>query len=118
MDAEIYVDPDDTGFSDLCHVIKVGDRILHKEFITERSFMWSSFIPAANKHLGLSFVDLLEQEAAEETSNVRAFTDATVQAAHSNPIVDLDQIEVEDVCLLYTSPSPRDRQKSRMPSSA
>ena len=24
----------------------------------------------------------------------------------------------ETVCLLYTSPSPRDRQKSRMPSSA
>src|SRR5665213_769722 len=26
--------------------------------------------------------------------------------------------EVLTVCLLYTSPSPRDRQKSRMPSSA
>ena len=26
--------------------------------------------------------------------------------------------EVTEVCLLYTSPSPRDRQKSRMPSSA
>ena len=25
---------------------------------------------------------------------------------------------IEDLCLLYTSPSPRDRQKSRMPSSA
>ena len=25
---------------------------------------------------------------------------------------------VQDTCLLYTSPSPRDRQKSRMPSSA
>ena len=25
---------------------------------------------------------------------------------------------VDKVCLLYTSPSPRDRQKSRMPSSA
>ena len=25
---------------------------------------------------------------------------------------------VSDSCLLYTSPSPRDRQKSRMPSSA
>ena len=24
----------------------------------------------------------------------------------------------ENICLLYTSPSPRDRQKSRMPSSA
>ena len=26
--------------------------------------------------------------------------------------------EIENSCLLYTSPSPRDRQKSRMPSSA
>ena len=25
---------------------------------------------------------------------------------------------IDDTCLLYTSPSPRDRQKSRMPSSA
>ena len=25
---------------------------------------------------------------------------------------------ITEVCLLYTSPSPRDRQKSRMPSSA
>ena len=27
-------------------------------------------------------------------------------------------IDMSNVCLLYTSPSPRDRQKSRMPSSA
>ena len=27
-------------------------------------------------------------------------------------------LNVEYTCLLYTSPSPRDRQKSRMPSSA
>ena len=26
--------------------------------------------------------------------------------------------ELSETCLLYTSPSPRDRQKSRMPSSA
>ena len=26
--------------------------------------------------------------------------------------------KAQDTCLLYTSPSPRDRQKSRMPSSA
>ena len=25
---------------------------------------------------------------------------------------------LDNICLLYTSPSPRDRQKSRMPSSA
>ena len=27
-------------------------------------------------------------------------------------------LRIYDACLLYTSPSPRDRQKSRMPSSA
>ena len=31
---------------------------------------------------------------------------------------DGDGGQVPPVCLLYTSPSPRDRQKSRMPSSA
>ena len=30
----------------------------------------------------------------------------------------LEDVGVFVICLLYTSPSPRDRQKSRMPSSA
>ena len=33
-------------------------------------------------------------------------------------IVNYDKTEDKRTCLLYTSPSPRDRQKSRMPSSA
>ena len=33
-------------------------------------------------------------------------------------VATLQELGVEYVCLLYTSPSPRDRQKSRMPSSA
>ena len=48
----------------------------------------------------------------------------TIVTLHSTDIVKfkhtggfLDQILL-DTCLLYTSPSPRDRQKSRMPSSA
>ena len=34
--------------------------------------------------------------------------------------LDLDKLQslAAQACLLYTSPSPRDRQKSRMPSSA
>ena len=46
--------------------------------------------------------------------------------AHKNKELDLEQVvqgaqfesAVAMACLLYTSPSPRDRQKSRMPSSA
>ena len=33
-------------------------------------------------------------------------------------VVDYDTFYKDRSCLLYTSPSPRDRQKSRMPSSA
>ena len=37
-----------------------------------------------------------------------------------NVIIERDIFNIidHDICLLYTSPSPRDRQKSRMPSSA
>ena len=50
--------------------------------------------------------------------------DATVATWHKQPgdAVERDEvlvdIETDKVCLLYTSPSPRDRYISRMPSSA
>ena len=34
------------------------------------------------------------------------------------PVLEEDIATINISCLLYTSPSPRDRQKSRMPSSA
>ena len=34
------------------------------------------------------------------------------------PLAHLQDVIENGACLLYTSPSPRDRQKSRMPSSA
>ena len=38
----------------------------------------------------------------------------------STQVIHLESFYIDktEVCLLYTSPSPRDRQKSRMPSSA
>ena len=47
-----------------------------------------------------------------------------LSVAAQEKVVKLKIVETSDVhgnyypCLLYTSPSPRDRQKSRMPSSA
>ena len=42
------------------------------------------------------------------------------QKAIADATTELRMVEAERfyICLLYTSPSPRDRQKSRMPSSA
>ena len=37
---------------------------------------------------------------------------------HREPDLSFVEQSVRQICLLYTSPSPRDRQKSRMPSSA
>ena len=44
---------------------------------------------------------------------------SNVTAEHAKQAVELFEKAINiDTCLLYTSPSPRDRQKSRMPSSA
>ena len=50
-------------------------------------------------------------------ASIVALTAAPATALeHGDPAT--DSPEARTVCLLYTSPSPRDRQKSRMPSSA
>ena len=41
-----------------------------------------------------------------------------ILAKYDATILDIGQADIHNTCLLYTSPSPRDRQKSRMPSSA
>ena len=58
--------------------------------------------------LSLSFVIAQEEE---EDINLDDLWDTTVWE-------EIEEINEVEGCLLYTSPSPRDRQKSRMPSSA
>ena len=50
--------------------------------------------------------------------NEIADTDGAPVAAQDEPAEDDATRDDQQLCLLYTSPSPRDRQKSRMPSSA
>ena len=65
------------------------------------------------KQLGVTAHQVLES-ALEE-----AVADGKIEADGQVPVVATVTIESLGVtCLLYTSPSPRDRQKSRMPSSA
>ena len=42
----------------------------------------------------------------------------TAREAHDFDLDMLSQEQLNSLCLLYTSPSPRDRTRSRMPSSA
>ena len=50
--------------------------------------------------------------------DVEVGVQARVFRLNENGGVNNRKIEIVDVCLLYTSPSPRDRTRSRMPSSA
>ena len=61
---------------------------------------------------GLSAVYDYGQQGVELKKNIREYWWRSMVHMHQN-IVGLDT-----ACLLYTSPSPRDRQESRMPSSA
>ena len=50
--------------------------------------------------------------------NIKAIVDKRHCSFINKLIADVSYSNLLLVCLLYTSPSPRDRQKSRMPSSA
>ena len=60
----------------------------------------------------------LAAEVACRTRFIRApFAQALAELVDEGVCADLVYLDL-GICLLYTSPSPRDRQKSRMPSSA
>ena len=71
------------------------------------------FIFSTVKTGSLDVVQLHGEESAEFARSLRGLT--VWKAAHLTSRADVDFYAS---CLLYTSPSPRDRQKSRMPSSA
>ena len=65
-----------------------------------------------NSKLKKTQIELLVQE-------VHGYIQGIEDIAVVGPILkELLDVGVKNDCLLYTSPSPRDRQKSRMPSSA
>ena len=63
--------------------------------------------------LTAALVDIASESFNEQ--EIVAVIEAELRAC---PHLTVDRIGDNLICLLYTSPSPRDRQKSRMPSSA
>ena len=60
---------------------------------------------------GASKTQTVKADTVNNNTDTAAKTAAVAATANTNATTD-------NGCLLYTSPSPRDRQKSRMPSSA
>ena len=82
--------------------------------------------------LDLNKLHVMVEEACKDLAGVSAsqvemqsgiqfydgITTAEIQEILIRSASDLIDLDHPNYCLLYTSPSPRDRQKSRMPSSA
>ena len=70
----------------------------------------------------VDFLPKVKIEVALDDDKVDAAIDAISKAAHTGKIGDgkifVFSLDQAVRCLLYTSPSPRDRTRSRMPSSA
>ena len=62
-------------------------------------------------------INVIKKPISAEAIAVR---DALVANGLETPMIDngLSNVEKYERCLLYTSPSPRDKRQSRMPSSA
>ena len=106
--------------------------------VNDRSFnqsAWEGVVEFANA-MGLTEDDyryIETQDTKDYADNMQQFIDngfnviitsgfgmgdATLAAAKANPDIMFIGVDQFQGCLLYTSPSPRDRTRSRMPSSA
>ena len=81
-------------------------------------------LSAASENVGVG-IDCLDSITSGDRNvavGYKAMTDATSTgynvAIGREALADINHTTGFSTCLLYTSPSPRDRQKSRMPSSA
>ena len=83
--------------------------MLEKDNFTEANNRLAQLEQGEVAHLFSSYRSAIASvlELVEHNSHIVAYVDKSGAAYH-----------IFENCLLYTSPSPRDRQKSRMPSSA
>ena len=109
LEANDYLDNNEEGLKDVEY-----DRKYKFGFDTEEhhfetaTLEYNQFVGQILNDNGISYSKIAKlEEKAKDVFDVR-----NIRAGKRYHIVK------KDSCLLYTSPSPRDRQKSRMPSSA
>ena len=92
-----------------------------------RAQLLKELLPGLNALFGLEYAKYGEEhkEIYETETSERSFEEETKLSGFSaapvkneGSAIAYDNAQEAWTCLLYTSPSPRDRQKSRMPSSA
>ena len=84
-----------------------------------RNFIWSSAIALTVAMSSFSYADVIEFSFEDRGSSfVTPSTETFGSQIENTELAGLAATPVTITCLLYTSPSPRDKRQSRMPSSA
>ena len=84
-------------------------------FVNSDNFLSEKPIDLKGKYIFPGLVDMrvfVGEPGYEYKENFRTLSNAALSGGVTSVVT------MPNTCLLYTSPSPRDRQKSRMPSSA
>ena len=101
-------------------VLKVGDEIFKEEYTSQKDIANATINTIDKKLLALERTIIANNKKSkvniyEHGQYVAKLT--SIVFSELSELHTLDNNEL-DICLLYTSPSPRDRTRSRMPSSA
>ena len=97
------------------------------DFTMADNIVFSDGVPVTAADVEFSFAFVMDERIAapalrsyyEKIATVEAIDDKTVRFVFAEPYFEsLGLAGQMSVCLLYTSPSPRDKRQSRMPSSA
>ena len=110
------------GESSIREAVQVAMQVLSKEFVCAESIKeledskWLKTNSCSFDMLGEAARNEEQSEKYFESymESIQLISALNLEAGLNNGI----SIKLSALCLLYTSPSPRDRQKSRMPSSA
>ena len=99
-------------------VLGLNDTSISDEGFARLSVLDLFEVQLVRSPIGDSSVEALSGMKNLAVINLRDTKISDVALSHLVKCGKLKKLEVSECCLLYTSPSPRDRTRSRMPSSA
>ena len=87
--------------------------------------LWRRELVRRDKMIEIDGSQIMSKSVFEASGHLSSFADPIVRCTKCKStyradkiIVDATNTSIPESCLLYTSPSPRDKRQSRMPSSA
>ena len=74
--------------------------------------------PGGSLYIPDRAVDLVHRRAISRNTHYMLTEEEAVEIRNDERVIACERLAKDRGCLLYTSPSPRDKRQSRMPSSA